>query len=305
MRLLEGVVVAHATPFDEKDHIDYTALQRYIHFLAEKQVDGMFVCGTTAEAQILSMEERKSILETALKANDGKMTITAQCGTSNLTETHDLLDHARTHGADGAAVVTPFYYVYTQEELFDYYASIAREFSDFPLYLYNIPQLTNNNLAVSTVSRLAEQFSNLVGIKDSSGNFSTVTGYILESRPDFRVILGYDRAFFVSLMSGGSGSVTGPGGVVPEPFVDVWRAYREKDYEKARDLQRKLIKISAAMGEGTNFAMVKAALSLRGFGNGKMRRPFHSLPEQAIQALRDRLKKALEETGYLIPELTS
>ncbi len=298
MRLLEGVVVAHLTFFDEEGKVDYPTFRRYIHFLAEKGVNGIFACGTTAEGQILSLEERKSVLETILDENQEKMTIVAHCGTTNLSETCALIEHARRISAHGAAVVTPFYYAYTQEELYEYYATIARKFTDFPLYLYNIPSLTKNDLSPSTVARLSREFPHLVGIKDSSGNFTTVSSYILETRADFRVIVGYDRAFLSALLLGAKGCVTGPGGVFPEPFIAVWEDFQLGDYQKALEDQRKLIAFSSALQEGANLAMLKGGIALRGFGNGRMRAPFRSLPPIERDALRKKLEKVIAETGY-------
>ena len=298
MRLLEGVVVAHLTPFDAQGGVDHGALREYVKFLVQKGVHGVFACGTTAEAQVLSLEERKKVLETIVAANEGKMTIVAHCGTVNFGDTCELIEHARSLDVDGAGVVTPFYYSYSQEELYDYYSALAQKFEAFPLYLYNIPSLTGNNLSASTVSRLGQEFPNIVGIKDSSGSFNTISEYILSSSGEFRVIVGCDRLFLSVLIFGAHGSVTGPGGVFPEPFLDVWQAFQKREYTKAQILQRKLISISKALGEGASLATLKAALGIRGFGNGLMRFPLRSLPSSEVEKLREKLKAVLEETGY-------
>lgn len=300
MRLLEGVVVAHLTPFDAQGRVDHGALRDYMKFLIEKGVHGVFACGTTAEAQVLSLEERKKVLETIVAANEGKMTIVAHCGTVNFEDTCELIEHARSLDVDGAGVVTPFYYSYSQEELYDYYSALARKFGDFPLYLYNIPSLTGNNLSASTVSRLGQEFPNIVGIKDSSGSFNVISEYILSSPGEFRVIVGCDRLFLSVLIFGAHGSVTGPGGIFPEPFLDVWQAFQKREYTKAQVLQRKLIAISKALGEGASLATLKAALAIRGFGDGLMRFPLRPLSSLEVEKLREKLKAVLEETGYAI-----
>jgi len=298
MKLLEGVIVAHTTPFNNHDQVDHEVIKNYIQFLIKKRVNGLFVCGTTAEAQILSIEERKKILETVLSENQGKMTIVAQCGTTNLDGTRDLIKHSQDCKADGAGVVTPYYYIYKQEELFEYYSILAKEFKEYPLYLYNIPALTGNNFEPSTVSRLSYEFSNIIGIKDSSGNLINVSNYLLETRPGFKVFVGYDRAFLSVLMMGAYGTVTGPGGVFPEPFVDVWQAFQNKEYQKAMELQNKLNLLSITIGEGNSLAMLKAALKLRGIGNGFMRRPFRSMIDEEIHSLKEKLENVLQKTGY-------
>ncbi len=298
MRLLRGVVVAHTTHFDDQGRVDHGVMKAYVRFLIDKGVDGIFVCGTTAEAQILSLEERKQILEDVIATNEGNMVVVAQCGTANLEDTRALLQHAYACGADGAGIVTPYYYRYTQEELYEYYAILAREFKDFPLYPYNIPVFTGNNLEASTLARLSAEFPNIVGVKDSSGDLTHVSQYLLETRSGFMVLVGYDRAFLPVLFMGAQGTVTGPGGVFPEPFVEVWQAFQGRKYEQAIELQEKLTAISIALEEGRSLAALKAALKLRGLGNGRMRLPFQSLLETEVKKLEKRLKEVLVQTGY-------
>lgn len=298
MKLLEGVVVAHLTPFNPDGGVDHETLKKYVEFLIAKGVNGLFVCGTTAEAQLLTLEERKRILETIMAVAEGKMTIVAHCGTMNLPDTRDLLHHARSCGADGGGIVTPFYYRYSQEELYEYYATLAREFPDFPLYLYNIPGLTGNDLAVSTVSRLRSAFPNIVGLKDSSGNFTTISGYLLALPKTFRLIAGYDRAILPALVLGGAGTVTGPGGVIPEPFVNLWKAWRKGNLQEAARFQEEVTTISVILREGGHLPTLKMGLALRGFGNGLMRPPFQSLSETETAVLREDLTRVLAKFGY-------
>ncbi|PMQ01203.1 MAG: dihydrodipicolinate synthase family protein [Dictyoglomus sp. NZ13-RE01] len=297
MRLLEGVVVAHTTPFHEDESIDYEALRKYVNFVIEKKVHGIFVCGTTGEGLILSIEERKKVLETIIEENKGRIAVVAHCGAINLRDTMELIDHAKKVGADGVGIVAPFYYSYTEKELYNYYATIAREFKDIPIYLYNIPSLAKNELSIPLVSKLSYDFENIVGIKDSSGNFSTILGYIYNTRKDFIVITGYDRAFFPSLMMGGKGTVTGPGGVFPEIFVKIYDSFKKKDYEACLELQKKQTKLSLSLHDGASIPVLKKALEFRGIGKGYMRRPFLPLNEEESRSLREDLEKVLLEVG--------
>ncbi|MCX7846265.1 MAG: dihydrodipicolinate synthase family protein [Dictyoglomaceae bacterium] len=297
MKLLEGVVVAHTTPFNEDETVDYESLRKYVNFITKKGVHGIFVCGTTGEGLILSLEERKKILETIIEENKGKLTVIAHCGTINLKDTMELIDHAKKVGADGVGILSPFYYLYTEKELYHYFSVIAREFKYIPLYLYNIPSLTKNELSVSLVSRLSYDFENIVGIKDSSGNFSTILGYIYNTRKDFIVIAGYDRAFFPCLLMGGRGTVSGPAGVFPEIFIKIYDAFKNKDYELCKELQRKQAKLSLVLYDGVNLPLLKRVLEFRGIGKGYMRKPFLPLDEEESSNLKENLKKVLLEIG--------
>ncbi len=297
MKLLEGIVVAHTTPFHENDSIDYESLRKYVNFIIEKGVHGIFVCGTTGEGLILSLEERKKILETIIEENKGRIAVIAHCGVISLRDTMELIDHAKKVGADGIGIVAPFYYSYTERELYNYYATIAKEFEDIPIYLYNIPSLAKNELSIPLVSKLSYEFENIVGIKDSSGNFSTILGYIYNTRKDFIVITGYDRAFFPVLIMGGKGTVTGPGGVFPEIFVEIYDSFKKKDYETCLELQKKQTKLSLALYDGTSIPVLKKALEFRGIGKGYMRKPFLPLNEEESKKLKENLEKVLGEVG--------
>jgi len=297
MRLIEGIIVAHTTPFNEDESIDYVSLRKYVNFVIEKGVNGIFVCGTTGEGLILSLEERKRILETVIEENKGKLTIIAHCGTINLKDTMELIDHAIKVGADGVGIVAPFYYSYSERELYHYYAEIAKEFRDVPIYLYNIPSLAKNELSISLVSKLSNEFENIVGIKDSSGNFSTILGYIYNTRKDFIVITGYDRAFFPCLMMGVKGTVTGPGGVFPEIFVKIYDSFKKKNYEECLELQKRQTMLSLALHDGTNIPVLNKALEFRGIGKGYTRRPFLPLDEEESKKLKENLRKIISEIG--------
>lgn len=297
MKFLEGIVVAHTTPFHENESIDYESLRKYVNFIIEKGVHGIFVCGTTGEGLILSLEERKKILETIIDENKGRITVIAHCGAISLRDTMELIDHAQKAGVDGIGIVAPFYYSYTERELYNYYATIAKEFEDIPIYLYNIPSLAKNELSISLVSKLSHEFENIVGIKDSSGNFSTILGYIYNTRRDFIVITGYDRAFFPVLMMGGKGTVTGPGGVFPEIFIKIYDSFKKKDYETCLELQKKQTKLSLALYDGASIPVLKKALEFRGIGKGYMRKPFLPLNEEESKKLKENLEKVLLEVG--------
>ncbi|MCX7668241.1 MAG: dihydrodipicolinate synthase family protein [Atribacterota bacterium] len=202
-------------------------------------------------------------MKTVLVANRGKMTIVAHCGMINLPDTRELLAHARSCGADGGGIFTPFYYRYSRDEFYEYYATLAQEFSDFPLYLYTIPGLAGNELSVTTVSRLQMVFPNIVGIKDSSGNFTTISGHLLALPRTFRLIVGCDRVILPTLVLRGAGTVTGPGGVVPEPFVNLWKAWKGGDYREATRFQKEVTTISMILREGGHLPLSRWVLLCR------------------------------------------
>ncbi|RKX55671.1 MAG: dihydrodipicolinate synthase family protein [Thermotoga sp.] len=297
-RKLRGIVVAALTAFDSQEKFDPPAMEEYIDFLVEKGVDGLYICGSTGEGLIMNVEERKRVLETVLKRTQGKnVAVFAHCGSVRMEETVQLVEHAKEVKADGAGMVTPFYYKYSDEELFGYYDTIARKFSDFPIYLYNNPALAGNSISTALVNRLHHADPNIMGIKDSSGNFSMVLSFISETPSEFSVLAGYDRAFLSILLMGGDGCVTGPGAVFPELFVKVYELYKKSNVKLAKEYQEKLTKLSLALGDGANMPLLKVALKLRGIDLGPMRKPFKTFEEEGMKTLKEKLDVVLEEVG--------
>jgi 4-hydroxy-tetrahydrodipicolinate synthase len=296
--MLEGVVTAVVTPMSKNGgRVDFKAIPSYVDFLVEKGVNAIFVNGTTSEGLLLSIEERKRVLETFLKAADGRIKVVAHCGALRIKEVLALIDHAQKSGVDGVGVVTPFYYRLSEEEIENFYAKIGEKFQDIPIYLYNIPGLTNNWINARIATHLHKKFPNIMGVKDSSGNFSHVLSLINDTPKDFSVLTGYDRAFVSVLFAGGKGCVSGPATVFPEFFVEVWKNFKAKKYARAKEFQKKLTKLSLALGDGANISLLKAALKWRGVKVGGVRTPLLDLGEDEAEAYKKNISEVLKEVG--------
>ncbi len=296
--VLEGVVVATVTPmFKDGRRIDLGAIPDYVNFLIEKGVNALFVNGTTSEGLLLNTEERKHTLEAFLKAVNGKIKVVAHCGALRIEEVLDLVEHAEKIGADGVGIVTPFYYRIGEKGIEDFYARIAEKFQDIPIYLYNIPSLTNNWISARVATYLHEKYPNITGVKDSSGNFSHVLSLINDTPEDFSTLTGYDRAFLSALFVGGKGCVSGPATVFPEFFVKVWELFNEGKYSEAKEAQKKLTKLSLSLDDGANIPLLKAALKWRGINVGGVRTPLVDLEEEEAEIYKSKISSTLEEIG--------
>lgn len=296
--MLEGVVTAVVTPMSKNGgRIDFEAIPPYVDFLVEKGVNGLFVNGTTSEGLLMSIDERRRVLEAFLRAANGRVKVIAHCGAMRLKEVLALVEHAQKNGAHGVGVVTPFYYRIGEREMENFYAKIGEKFHDIPMYLYNIPSLTNNWITPRIATDLHEKYSNIMGVKDSSGNFSHVLSLINDTPDDFSVLTGYDRAFASVLFAGGKGCVSGPATVFPEFFVEVWKSFKAGKYSQAKEYQRKLTKLSLALGDGASIPLLKAALEWRGVKVGGVRIPLLDLEEDEARIYKEKISKVLNEVG--------
>jgi Dihydrodipicolinate synthase/N-acetylneuraminate lyase len=203
MKRLYGVTVAALTPMNEDgSKVDHATIKDYVDFLVEKGVNGIFALGTTGEGLLLSIEERKKTLESFVRAVDGRVVLIAHCGALRIDEVRDLLFHAKSVGADGASIVSPFYYRYRSEELVEFFLKCSKDIEDFPMYLYNIPALTNNWITAEIATKMHKEKPNFVGIKDSSQDLLHVLSLINDTPESFDVVVGSDRAFLTVLQNG-------------------------------------------------------------------------------------------------------
>ena len=197
---------------------------------------------------------------------------------------------AKRVGADVLSIITPSFAAASQEELYNHYKEVA-EAVDLPIILYNIPARTGNSLAPATVARLSK-IPNIVGVKDSSGNFDNMLQYIEKTKDsDFIVLSGNDSLILWCLLAGGRGGIAGCANVYPDTMVNIYEQFVKGDIEKAREYQDSIRSFRDCFKFGNPNTIVKTAVSLLGFPVGECRKPFSSLSEEGINAI----KKVLEE----------
>ncbi len=294
---LEGIIPAVVTPFDEKGNVLYDAFSRHLDYLIESGVDALYPLGTTGEFPLLSVDERKRLAEIAIEKGNGKTPVVIQVGDDNPSVTLELAAHAMDSKADGIAVVTPYYFNLNGEELFDYYKEIAERFPDFPIYLYNIPQVTGVKIPVHTVERLIINYNNVWGIKDSSGDFSYLLDLLKlkEKYPRFIVLSGADKYILSTHEIGADGNVSGFANCFPELFVSFRRAFIEGDEANYERIYKKILIVCEILKDGAVLDLIKGSCRIRGQEVGYTRPPLKrlSLEEE------EELKKALTSVGLI------
>jgi 4-hydroxy-tetrahydrodipicolinate synthase len=290
--VFEGVLTALVTPFRD-GAVDERALQELVEVQVAAGVDGLVPCGSTGEAATLSHAEHRRVIEVVVAAARGRVQVLAGTGSNSTREALALTRHAKEAGADGALLISPYYNKPMPEGIVQHYAAIARE-AAFPLVVYNIPGRTASNIAPETMARLAA-IEQVVGVKDSCGDLHQVAQLLAHVPDDFAVLSGDDWATLPMLALGAHGVISTAGNVAPGDVVELVRAFRAGDLERARATYYRLLPLCDALFCETNPIPVKAALVLRGLIEDEIR-----LPLTPISAPnRERLQVALKEFGLL------
>jgi len=268
-----GVTAAMITPFDENDNLDVAGIKRLVNFLIEKGVNCLYPTGTTGEAFKLSVAERKLVAETVIGEVDARVPVFVHVGASNINDVMELAMHAYECGADGVGVMTPTFFKVDEREMLAYYMEICRALPDvLPIYMYNIPQLSANDLKPNTIKEVLSSCKNIRGIKYSYPDILRIQEY-LGIGDGFSVLAGADAMALAALCLGCDGIVSGVASVYPEPYVEIYRAYSRGEMVKAREFQRMANRYSHALKNGSNTGYFKAALNYRGIDVGHVRKP--------------------------------
>ncbi|MBK35335.1 MAG: 4-hydroxy-tetrahydrodipicolinate synthase [Gemmatimonadetes bacterium] len=282
---IRGVIPALVTPMSDDEALDREGLVKLIDGTIDSGVHGVFTVGTAGEFWALSFEEKQRIYEWTVEAAGGR--VPAYVGTSaNSTEEAIALSRAgQAAGADCLSILTPSFTTPTQEELFNHYAEIATSVT-LPILLYNLPARTGNALEVETVRRLVADYGNIVGIKDSSGDFSQALEYINGMPDGFRFVMGRDTLIASGFEQGAVAAIAATANVAPDVGAAIFDAHSEGDLPEARRHQIRLAPLRSLFTLGTHPAMLKTGADLVGFAGGPPRRPAKRLSQDQVEILR-------------------
>jgi 4-hydroxy-tetrahydrodipicolinate synthase len=290
--VFEGVFTALVTPFRD-GAVDERALTELVEIQIAAGVDGLVPCGSTGEAATLSHPEHQRVVEVVVAAARGRVQVLAGTGSNSTVEAIQLTRHAKEAGADGALLISPYYNRPTQDGIVAHFIEIARQ-TAFPLVLYNVPGRTGSNVLPATIARLAE-VDQIVGVKESCGDLNQIA-HVIGAVPDsFSVLSGDDWATLPMLALGGNGVISTASNVAPGEVVDLVRAYRAGDLERARAVHFRLLPLFDVLFCETNPIPVKAALAMRGLLVEELRLPLVPISS----ANRERVQGVLKDVGLL------
>jgi len=283
-----GCGTALVTPFQPDFSLDEVALRKLIQRQIRGAVDFLVPCGTTGESPTLTHAEHLRVVEITLEEAAGKIPVLAGAGGYNTQEVIDLCRELEALGADGLLSVTPYYNKPTQEGLYQHYRAIAQS-TRLPIVLYNVPGRCGTNLEPATVKRLAP-ISNIVGIKEASGNIGQMCS-LANAVPDDFVILSGDDAITLPLFAlGGRGVISVASNEIPEEMGQLCRHGLRREFEQARKIHRRFLPLMEINFVESNPIPVKAALALMG-----LLEPVWRLPLVAPKAEnRERIQAVLE-----------
>lgn len=291
MKEIKGIIVPILTPMHEDETVNYEELVNQIERLIAAGVHGIFVFGTNGEGYILDEEEKAEIIRVAVKTVNGRVPVYAGTGCVSTRDTIRMSQKAKELGADVLSIITPSFAAASQEELIQHYETVANAV-DMPILLYNIPARTGNALAPATVQKLS-QVANIVGAKDSSGNFDNILQYIEKTRggdKPFTVLSGNDSLILWTLLAGGQGAIAGCANVFPHTMVSIYEKFIAGDLEGARKAQDSIRPFRDVFKFGNPNTIVKTAVKELGYPVGLCRAPFNSLSPAGLDALRKALQ---------------
>lgn len=290
MKKMYGVITAMTTPLTENGEINTKAIEEHVEFLISKGVNCLYPCGTTGEMLNLSLEERELVAETVVKAARGRVVVYIHVGAQTTAQTIRLAQHAERIGADGIGVVTPPFFGIKDKAMVQYYKDVSSSVSpDFPIYVYVIPQCAANDIPAPLMEQIADACPNVIGVKYSWADCIRLKDYLNIRDGNFSVLFGPDRLFLPALAMGADGTVSGVSGPMPEHFVEVYRAWKAGDVEKARQEQKTANEICEILQSGADMGIFKAVLDFRGLTGGHMRKPLLDLDEQERAELKAKI----------------
>lgn len=284
------VLTAMITPFDGEGHVNYDQAAALAVQLAEHGTDTIVVCGTTGESPVLTWDEEYQLFKVIRSAVNGKAKVMAGTGSNSTREAIVATTHAAELGLDGSLQVVPYYNKPPQEGLYQHFKTIAEACADFPLMLYNIPGRTGQNLLPETVAKLSE-ISNIVAIKEASGNLDQVSQVRRLTPSDFAIYSGDDSLTLPILSVGGKGVVSVASHCVGDRLQAMIQAFTTGNVQEATRIHLELLPLFKALFVTTNPIPLKAALELMGWPVGDPRLPLVPLEAESRSMLKDILKE--------------
>lgn len=285
-----GIIAAMVTSMNEDETLNESEIRNQVNRQIDSGVDAVFCLGTNGEFYIQSEEEKIRVMSIVVDETAGRVPVYAGTGCPGTQATIALSLKAKEVGVDVLSIISPYFAAISQKEIYEHYRAVA-EAVELPIVMYNMPARTGNNIEPETVARLAE-IPNIVGIKDSSGKWENLKGYIDATKGmDFSVLSGNDSLILPCLKEGGVGGITAVCNIYPKTMVSIYQKFKAGDLEGAEEAQNSIAPIRACFKFGNPNTVTKKATNLTGNPVGPCRAPFNYLSAEAIEAI----KKTLAE----------
>ena len=285
-----GTGVAIVTPFNKDKSIDFNSLDKHIDFLIENGVNYLVVMGTTGESVTLSDEEKKELTSFVVKKVNNRLPLVLGIGGNNTLSVISKIQTTDLIGIDGILSVAPYYNKPTQAGLYEHFKAIA-EASNKPVILYNVPGRTGVNMKAETTLRLANDFKNIVAVKEASGDMSQAM-YLVKDKPkDFQIISGEDAITLPLIMLGFAGVISVVANAMPKEFSTMVKLALQNKYSEAKEIHYKLLEFTDQLFIEGNPAGVKAALEILGIINNNLRLPLVPVSDNTFKKISALIQK--------------
>ncbi len=270
--MIKGTGVAIVTPFGKNNEVDVASLKKLINFIIEGRVDFIVSLGTTSEAVCLNASEQQLVMDVVVETVDKRMPVIMGLGGNNTQSVVDKIKATDFSSIDGILSVAPYYNKPNQRGIYAHFAEISNN-CPVPVILYNVPGRTSSNISTTTCLRLANDFDNIVAVKEASGDMSQVMG-ILKNRPrDFSVLSGDDALTFPMMALGGDGVISVLANAFPRQFSDMIRLCLDDNFTDSRAIHYSLLEFVDLLFADGNPAGIKAALEIMGIMGNNLRLP--------------------------------
>ena len=286
--LLRGTGVALVTPFNDDNSIDFNSYQKLIDFVIDGGVNYVVTLGTTGETPTLSGEEKLELINATFSMVSGRVPVVIGIGGNN---TSSVLKEIESFPVEKAAAIlsaSPYYNKPSQEGIYQHYKALACATAK-PIILYNVPGRTGSNLSATTTIRLAQDFNNIIGIKEASGNMIQCMQILRDKPQDFLVVSGDDNLALAQLACGMRGVISVAANCFPKDFSNMVSAALNDDFHSARVLNNAMLQGYELLFAENNPAGVKAFLTELGIIKNNLRLPLVPLSEDLVKQVREYL----------------
>ncbi len=287
--MFNGVYTALITPFKD-GKIDYNSLEKIIEQQIAGEVDGIVPLGTTGESPTVSFEEHKEFIKTVVSMVNKRIKVIAGTGANSTDEAVFLSIEAEKAGVDGLLQVNPYYNKPTQSGLIQHFETVAKAVS-VPIILYNIPGRSAINFMPESIATLVEKTTNVVAIKEATGDMAQMQRVIELCGDSLTLISGDDNLLLPILAIGGKGVISVLSNLLPKDVKEVITLFNAGKIDKARDAFYKLLPLCRAMFVETNPIPIKAAMHLAGYCENEIRLPMTKIEDDNKQKLIAALKQ--------------
>lgn len=290
MNELKGTGVALVTPFNTDGSVDFVSLEKLVNHCINGGLEYLVALGTTGESATLNKAEKKQVVDCIIKTANGRVPVVIGIGGNNTADVIETIKNTDFTGITAILSVSPYYNKPTQEGIYQHYKAIA-EVVPKPIILYNVPGRTSSNILPATTLRLANDFKNIVAVKEASGNMEQIMD-IIQHKPDgFLVISGDDALTLPIVAAGGDGVISVVANAFPKQFSDMVRLTLKGDVAAARPLHYLLTEIIKLLFAEGNPGGVKAALKQLGVMDDNVRLPLVKVSQNTYSQLEERVKK--------------